>query len=216
MGGWPDGRPRRRAGFGAAGGVILAFAALVLAGATAAQPLPDCPAPRLTVAQADRGLLVIRLEAPCAPYAPVTLTLGPLSVAEETGIDGSLSAALPPVAGAVELVAQVGETRVSAPLPERTETPFGAVIWPGSGAWGALSGGTAPLRLGFPRPGTAPVDLVLAGGDLRIEAPVTDALCGRRLEALLLTEAGPDPVPLALVLPDCAAVGQRVSIPLPR
>lgn len=216
MGGWPEGRPRRPAGSGAAGGVILAVAASVLAGAVAAQTFPDCPAPRLTVAQAERGLLVIRLEAPCAPYAPVTLTLGPLSVDEETGIDGSLSAALPPVAGAGELVAQVGETRVSAPLPERTAAPFGAIIWPGSGAWGALSGGAAPLRLGFPRPGTAPVDLVLAGGDLRIEAPVTDALCGRRVEALLLTDGRPDPVPLTLVLPDCAAVGQRVSIPLPR
>ena len=61
-----------------------------------------------------------------------------------------------------------------------------------------------------------PVDLAFGTGPVRIEAPVTEAGCGRRLQAALLSDATDQPVPVAVDLPDCAAVGQRVSIPLPR
>ena len=83
----PDGKPRRDRMPRAPSRLLLAAVLSVLAGAAVAQSAPTCPAPRLTVAQDDRGLLVIRVEAPCAPYAPVRLTLGALAVDEESGID---------------------------------------------------------------------------------------------------------------------------------
>jgi hypothetical protein len=212
----PEGRPRRPRATPGPSCLILTAALSALAGAALAQPLPDCPAPRLTVAQDDRGLLVIRLEAPCAPYAPVRLTLGALAVDEETGIDGTLSATLPPLPGSGEVAVQVAGAELRAALPVLAATPFTAVIWPATGAWGSLSGATSTLRLGYPRPGSAPVDLAFGTGPVRIEAPVSESGCGRRLQAALLSDAAPQPVAVAVDLPDCAAVGQRVSIPLPR
>lgn len=212
----PDGKPRRDRMPRAPSRLLLAAVLSVLAGTAVAQSAPTCPAPRLTVAQDDRGLLVIRVEAPCAPYAPVRLTLGALAVDEESGIDGSLSATLPPLGGSGEVVAQVAGATLRAALPDLVATPFTAVVWPASGAWGNLSGAVSTLRLGYPRPGTAPVDLAFGSGPVRIEAPVTEAGCGRRLQAALLSDATDQPVPVAVDLPDCAAVGQRVSIPLPR
>jgi len=201
--------------------LIRAGAAVTLALAAGAGVAQDCPQ-ELAASRTDGGWVRIGLRLRCAPYAPVTVTLGALRLAEELSLDGTLSLDLPPVRGAGEVVVEAPDARLGAAVPAaaRPPDPFAAVIWPEGSAWGELAARGADVRrLGFAAPGRGPLAAVVAlpeDGRAVLHADVTSESCGRVLEAAVLDAARATPAPLRLFMPGCHATGERLVLPLPR
>ena len=179
----------------------------------------DCT-PRLTVTDTPRGVAAV-YTAPCAPYASVTVTHGPLVFGDQTGRTGDLRLDLPAADGAGTLsVALDGTvTRTALPAPAGPVPPLAAIAWPDApppdllGARSAESGQvTAVRRLGFP--GEGPVVDLLPGMPDHIDLAVTPATCGREVAARIIT--GDVIRDLRVTLPGCNEPPGALRIPLAR
>lgn len=189
--------------------------AAIAAGSAGAQ---DCT-PRLDVATSGGAELRAIYRAPCAPYAAVTVTHGPLVFGEETGRDGGLILHLPalPGGGILTVTLDGSATRADLPMPADPVPDLAAVIWPDApppdlpGAREAESGNRAvPRRLGFP--GTTPQVDLLPGVPAQLDLPVTPATCGRTITARIVT--GTQTRALRVILPACEAPMGAIRIPL--
>jgi len=216
-GGLPDPRALIRA---------AALAALGAGGAAA----QDCT-PRLAVVEAGSESLRATFTAPCAPYAAVTVTHGPLKFGEQTGRDGDLRLDLPalPAGGRLTVSLAGTLTRADLPMPAKPVPDLAAVIWPdalppdgpgarvaesglGSGLWSGPGSGhaAAPRRLGFP--GERPQVDVLPAGATSLDLPITPDTCGQEVTAQVVT--GTQTRDLRVTLPACDGPTGALRIPL--
>lgn len=186
--------------------LICAFALTAAASAAAA----DCVI-RVEAAPDDLGWQ-LQIDAPCAPYAPVSITYGALQIDEETGAAGHLRITLPVLDQAV---ARVGGLDPAGAIT--VARPEGLV--PGGFIW--ISGQSAPIgalpEVGLAARGAARPELGLypAGqtpGALNI--PVTTTQCATALRFDLLRDGWPQAQGVTVNLPDCALAGAVVSLPI--
>lgn len=193
---------------------------MLAAVAAGSAPAQDCT-PRLDVAAAGADGVRAVYSAPCAPYAAVTVSLGPLIFGEQTGRRGDLRLDLPALPGGGTLtVARDGtETRTPLPAPAGPVPDIAAVIWPDApppdfpGARVAESGqGPALRRLGFP--GEAPQVDLLPAGSAYLDLPVTAATCGQDIAARIVSAGRTRD--LRLALPPCDGPMGALRIPLAR
>lgn len=178
----------------------------------------DCT-PRLSVSAVAADRLAMDYTDPCAPYAAVSVALGPLVFGDQTGRAGGLRLDLPALPGGGSLAVTRDGVVTRAPLPAPTGPipTLAAVSWPDApppdlpGARLAGSGhGAAPRRLGFP--GETPVIDVLRGAMGHIDLPLGPATCGRRIAAQIVTRDGIRD--LRVTLPDCGGPVGALRIPL--
>lgn len=161
------------------------------------------------------------LEAPCAPYTPATVILGPLSFLEETDQTGTLALTLPADSGiialSVEIEGQLVQTALPNGAPSRNDTA--AVIWPDGERWGLPGAALAEsgtvvqaYPLGFPARG-AVVDLLTGPPAQYIDAALDGETCGKTLRADLVQ--GNNSARLQIDMPPCdTALGRTLRIPL--
>ena len=177
----------------------------------------DCT-PRLTVTEASGGVAAVYTD-PCAPYAAVTVTHGPLVFGEETGRTGTLRLDLPalPGGGILAVTRDGTVTRAALPAPAGPVPPLAAISWPDApppdlpGARLAESGhGTAPRSLGFP--GAGPRIDLFPGTPDHIDLPLTAATCGRAVAGVVITTGSVRD--LRVTLPGCDAPPGALRIPL--
>ena len=188
------------------------------AGAAAQSHCPQS----LTVAQhpGDTALLSLTLDAPCRPYAKLTLGYGPLRIVEQTSALGTLALDLPRLAGVQAMTADLGDVALTAAVPPAADPApgFVAISWRDGPPWGALAASepdASRFTLGFdPADGTARTALIVTDGPVLLRVPVRPETCGTTQSATIATDAEQEALPLELTLPGCDATGQLIEIPL--
>lgn len=168
-------------------------------------------------AQAAPGTISVHYSAPCAPYAPVSVTYGPVTFGEETGVDGQLDLTLPALSGVTTVRVQTGSAAHDLTLPPVADAQrFVALVLPGDDAGAELSAdATQGQKFGFP--GRAPQAWLLpvsAGALPVLSLPITGSTCGRRV-ALDLVDGRKGPrQQLEVTMPACSREGEVLHLPL--
>ncbi len=162
-------------------------------------------------------LVTVTLDAPCDPYAPVTLRYGPLEVMEEASVDGRVTVTLPAMAPPAGIQATLSDDMIQLDVPAGDPARFASVVWTqGAEAAPAPGPGQQLVELGFPGGADRPADLVVASGDapLALHLPLDDASCGRDLAAQVVTDAVPELRALTIAMPDCGGTMGTIVMPL--
>ena len=129
---------------------LAVAAALALSAGAAAQP--QCPQSLTLAARlADPAQLTLTLDAPCRPYAALTLAYGPLRIVEQSSALGTLTLDLPRLVGAQSVTVDLGDKTLSAAVPPGSDPArgFAAVTWSDGPARGILEA-QIPTRPGSP------------------------------------------------------------------
>lgn len=170
----------------------------------------------LTAQQAP-GTVLVHYTAPCAPYAPVSVTYGPVSFGEETGMRGQLDLTLPALSGVTTLRIKTGSSAHDLELPQSAGVqPFVALVLPGDGAGAELTADTARGQT-FGFPGQVPqARLLPVSGDAVpvLTLAVTDATCGRPVTLDLVDGRKATAQRLEVTMPACSRVGEVLRLPL--
>ncbi len=215
---------RARSSSTATGGLpdpVRALAAACLAAFGTAAAAEDCDRSlSATVAHDAPDWVEIAHAAPCAPYARLSVALGPVRFAEEAGPDGRLSLRLPRLPQLRSVAVDSAAGRLEAPLPDAAAPPpYWAVMVPGPGQVRIGSDETTTaIALGFPAQPAGPTALLLQApeGPLALVVEVAAAACGAEIVLQVLAPGAADPTDLRLWAPPCpAAPGQKLQITLP-
>ena len=181
----------------------------------------------MSLRAARDGLIDVRVETPCRPFAQVTVLYGPFVITEEASYSGRVDLRLPRLEGVPEAAARLDGTVLFSSLPQGPEpaSAYLALMWRGPadlrmGLPDGLAAPEDPLSVGFPVGADARRAEIhlLASENTRpafVDIEVAPHPCGSALiEASILSSFQDTRLPLSLPAPPCGGEARIVRVPL--
>lgn len=196
-----------------------------------------CAAPVLLAQAAPDAMIQLTLDAPCMGQMPVLLHHAGMDLALRTDAAGRAEMLLPALASPAQVAADLPDgsrISVSVTVPGLDAVNRVAISGPGTFIFNAAEattafGGAAQsqgqlMLLGEDLGATYPMAQLYSGPaattdvSFTLEVPVTEEACNSdlTLSSLRMQRGGTvEAMPIEIALPDCAAVGEAVLLPLP-